>query len=116
MEIGLAEWPEGEEIPPEGAPLHIRSTILTFRAKKSVPIFTLITRQPLRKWRSQGWRVEHLLDDYAFTDPVHVSAESAGRMRDLQRPGDQGPGEAGLLTELCEVDIDADAAAGRSCW
>lgn len=80
VEIGLAEWPGDEEIPPEGLQLHIRSTVLTFGAKTSVPISTLITRQPLRKWRSQGRRVGHLLDDYAFADPV--SAESVGCMRD----------------------------------
>ena len=66
--LGLWEWDEAKdgEIPAEGMELYIRSTVCTFGNKRSVYIFTLVMRQPLRVWRSRGWRVGHLLDDFMF--------------------------------------------------
>ena len=54
------------EVAAEGEEVYVRSGVLTFGNKRSVPIFTLLTRQVLRLWRSRGWRVGHLLDDFMF--------------------------------------------------
>ena len=55
------------EVAAEGEEVYVRSGVLTFGNKRSVPIFTLLTRQVLRLWRSRGWRVGHLLDDFMFS-------------------------------------------------
>ena len=42
----------------------------------SCGIFTKLTRQLVRVWRSRGWRLAHLLDDllFAHQDPVQLMA------------------------------------------
>ena len=71
LQLGLMlpEHLPAASCPPEGMDVYIRSICLTFGNKKSVPVFTLLARQVLRVWRTRGWPVAHLLDDYGFAPP-----------------------------------------------
>ena len=64
FEMGLMEGCgfTADSVTEAGRDVYIRSVCLTFGAKRSVPIFTLLARQVLRVWRSRGWPVAHLLE------------------------------------------------------
>ena len=80
IEMGLIDWMEPHEVPEEGVEIYVRSGVMTFGNKRSVPLFTLLTRQQLRTWRTRGWRVGHLLDDFLFA--VQGTYDDACAVRD----------------------------------
>lgn len=55
----------------------------------SCGIFTKLTRQMVRVWRSRGWRLAHLLDDLLFADqdPVKLMAIVVKVLDELKRLG-----------------------------